>query len=1666
MNKTVFTVLLLLLITATTSFAQLKVTLNMSSRPDPYLSNWAHKKETVIVTIINSGDSPIQAKFDCKINRDGSLIVNTKPEMMKIIEIPTGVSLYYGEDLVPFEAAKIQGGADNTAIQTGMLPAGSYEFCCTLLDLQNKQLTAPVCKFFTLQSYQAPVLLQPEDNGSIKNKSRPMFRWTPLSPKPSFPITYRLQVFEILSGQTPMTALRVNRPVLDQSGITGTQFLWPADVELPNPNLEYIWTVRAEDEKGSPIGENNGYATPFTFADCCYRRDWADPCCPPDDVWDGGNLSKSGSGSSSGDIGNNSKSGSGSESGDGTVIEGGNKTANNMFDNTSNNLNQKINPNQKDETVIIVGPPPVKGSLNPKDTLKAGLNGEFTVIADTITGTNGFYTGKGTVYINWLKARVVVAFDSICVDSTKKLIYGKIVAKVDSTAPVYPQAWAIEAASNLPFTNNIASSVVNWVNSTFNQSIPFNGLNTYSTPVKLPLGVNFPDSNQLAITELVFQKDQAKFNMVAAKTTPLSWGTPQLVGFIAKSIKFHPNNIQTPPDRIELLEDITIANPNNKIVFTLKKPTINYSGCYVEWDESGFSEYGVEIEAAFTRDWLIPSPDDNNKSTATIAAVGTDWNDLILTGNLKKSEIIGTNGMTIMADSISYDMSDVLNPTSISFPVNYEGETSVLFRGFYMKALKIELPETWKTLAGSKPIVTVQNMIIDNTGITFKALASNVIQFPNANVADLVASIDTVKVNMVSSSLTDASIKGRIGLPVSKKDSVQNPLKYTALLHIAQNNNTVNNFQLTIIPTGPIYAHLLKGTLNLAQTSNITAYVDKEKKKFDMVLNGTFDWNNIQLGPVKNVNFGLKFQNLGFKYNSSDNGLTFNAGSWSFASAQKMLANFPVTIKNIAFKSLPAQSGEMLRGKLNFDVICNLSDVIGGSTKLGVEIAIKDTNGQKFYPKYIGTTLDSIAVFANLPAVKINGSIYFISNDPIYGDGFKGVLNAKFNSINMYINAGAFFGNTNYNSNTRYRYWKIEALAIMPPPGIVFMPGLAFRGLGVAAYQRMSANYGPVNVPAPSAASNMSTTSGAVFTPDANMGFGFKVKAIIATTPKEETFNADVGISGEFTNSGGMSFLRFDGSFWLGAGFMKRADAFMYGSVVANYDFPLKTFYLGAAVGINKDPITTPAPVTLEFLIDGKNNLWHFIAGTPISPNTVKVAGIPLTSYAMFGNDIVPPPNFMPQTISGYAAATNGGSLGSLNGALSVNDETRAGKGFAFGIGINNGGNGNVGLTDRLSIQWNYSIGGEINLSLMEYSPGCITGINGWYAKGNVALYGGFSVYGHIAKKGKIGGCTQSVCAAYCCKNFPNGKNITIGAFGFGVWASGGFPKPTYLQGGADIHYNVLDLVSGTYHANFQIGNACNDIPVGVPSNFIQQDAANEQKQQLIVNISPSGNNIDSTTSLKATYGFVPNEAFDIAERQQNGTVITRTFQAKYVTKFEKSVNDVYQNEVIHSKGVNALGQYEYIIGSNIIMNNINLSQNFNAQSKSSNNISPANASFNNTTASKAPTKVIAKKLPTPNSPVPMSNVSIKNNNNNDNSPDPEIGYGTLPPTPPDVINNLQKNTNYRFTVVATLYELKNNIWVIAKDKNGQNVTQKKVTTFRTGALEIVAVKKQINVTN
>lgn len=254
--------------TAAVAQSQLRMTLTISPKPSPYLSDWSSKKETAILTVINSGQNTVMAKIDAQVTMDGALKAQTKYASMPVIAIPAGVSTFLADQIIPAGAVSFKEGIDQTAIKTGMLPAGNYQLCVSLLSPNsptNKLVELSACKTFLLTSYQPPMLQLPTDKSTVNGNVRPTFHWTPVTPTPTGKVRYQVVVFEVMKGQTPAQAFKSNKPILDRDAMLPTQLLWPADVPFPGTITQFVWSVRAYDAQNKPIGEPDGYATPFSF---------------------------------------------------------------------------------------------------------------------------------------------------------------------------------------------------------------------------------------------------------------------------------------------------------------------------------------------------------------------------------------------------------------------------------------------------------------------------------------------------------------------------------------------------------------------------------------------------------------------------------------------------------------------------------------------------------------------------------------------------------------------------------------------------------------------------------------------------------------------------------------------------------------------------------------------------------------------------------------------------------------------------------------------------------------------------------------------------------------------------------------------------------------------------------------------------------------------------------------------------------------------------------------------------------------------------------------------------------------------------------------------------------------------------------------------------------
>lgn len=258
--------------------AQISTTLNVLSTPTSVLSEWAIKNPIVnfIVDKADPTNQPVIFKTEIKL-ADGTVVGVTDVARFTPVVLPRGVRVYYSKDVMPLEVMNFTGTYKSTLEKTGKLPSGLYQFCVSIIAPGSFQtIVAAKCRNFNLAAIQLPFLMMPANQSVLKKEAAQTaitFRWTPVSPQSqAVQTSYRLQVFEVLSHQQAIQALRSNQPQLDITIRGTTQYIWQprlafsATDSLP---LTFVWTIQTLDANGLPLVQTDGNgesrSEPFVF---------------------------------------------------------------------------------------------------------------------------------------------------------------------------------------------------------------------------------------------------------------------------------------------------------------------------------------------------------------------------------------------------------------------------------------------------------------------------------------------------------------------------------------------------------------------------------------------------------------------------------------------------------------------------------------------------------------------------------------------------------------------------------------------------------------------------------------------------------------------------------------------------------------------------------------------------------------------------------------------------------------------------------------------------------------------------------------------------------------------------------------------------------------------------------------------------------------------------------------------------------------------------------------------------------------------------------------------------------------------------------------------------------------------------------------------------------
>lgn len=279
MKKILFTAITAFIYT--TTVGQLTSNLILQAQPPAQLSEWGNRREvlTLIVSAPGAIAGPFKLKTEIKL-LDGTVIASADLARTPVFTPnPAGTTILFANDVMPLEFMIFTGKYKTSLQRTGKLPADNYMLCVQpVAPTDYHPLGEVQCKNFYLATTQLPILMKPYNEEVLdakKAQTAITFRWTPVIPRQTSPVTYRLQVFEVLPTQSPVQALRSNQPLLDKEIFAATQYIWqpqlsfmPYDnetVKLPT----FIWTIQSLDKAGFPVtqtdGNGEGRSEPLIF---------------------------------------------------------------------------------------------------------------------------------------------------------------------------------------------------------------------------------------------------------------------------------------------------------------------------------------------------------------------------------------------------------------------------------------------------------------------------------------------------------------------------------------------------------------------------------------------------------------------------------------------------------------------------------------------------------------------------------------------------------------------------------------------------------------------------------------------------------------------------------------------------------------------------------------------------------------------------------------------------------------------------------------------------------------------------------------------------------------------------------------------------------------------------------------------------------------------------------------------------------------------------------------------------------------------------------------------------------------------------------------------------------------------------------------------------------
>lgn len=962
----------------------------------------------------------------------------------------------------------------------------------------------------------------------------------------------------------------------------------------------------------------------------------------------------------------------------------------------------------------------------------------------------------------------------------------------------------------------------------------------YNLPVGVTGGAEKDPAYALLINDAVITEKGGTFTAYMSLTNPFDGSK---LAFEAQNVPFSFKG--------GLIGDIRLVLVTEQKFTICKDVDLRIlPGTYVEWDCNGFKRLKIKGEVEFSSKTFLPANDkgelltNNSRLTAFVETEVKSLNDLTLTFSITPFQIKGVPDITFSCTNLAVDYSDFTNPEAVKFPANYlssfPGGMETLWRGIYVENATVILGPKFRKKSDKAPTTfSANNLIIDEQGFTGMLSATNILTIENGDLGGWEFSIKTLSAEFLASKLTSASFGGDVHIPVFKDGS---NLTYEAIIDLE------GKYSFTVSPSDSLEFSVL-GSSKLVLYKNSFVNVTVEDGKFmpTAVLTGNLSIN----APLSSTSkTALKLANVEFQeMRISTQNPVFDVKYIAISGlSQGAFSGFPVSIDKISCRTTSTTARFSINLKIN--LVPSGDDGFKGETTIAL---IAKRNGLKF--SYSGLEIDKIRVdIVKANAFEIHGGIAFAKEDPVFGNGFRGDIDAKFGKIE--IEAVAIFGRVN-----GFRYFFVDGFLAMKPGIPAGM--MNFYGFGGGLYYHMKQKPGSIDPNSMGA-----SRSGVVYEPNDKIGYGI-MASVKFSVVSEKIIDAEAKFEIVFNASGGLNRIAFFGGAKcivpgvdivpdkIKAAAQKLAgdekldfkptDAALAVTLMMEMDFEHDVFHAELEAFVNVGPIIKgigDQGSAGKCVLHIEPKKWYLHIGTQTNPLGMKFLGfIKVGGYFMVGHDI---PTDLPlnPTLAEILNITP-----SKAEANRDNNKLATGRGIAFGAGFDI----NTGDLTFLIFYASFQVGAGFDILLVNYPKEAYCkgsappiGINGWYAKGQAYAY----LKGEIGIKVKI---------------FGRRKKFEILAIAAAVLLRAEAPNPMYLEGQAGGKFRILGgLIKGQCKFKVTYGEKCE---VVMPS---KQSPLEEI--QMIASLTPKENDkeVDVFVLPQGVFNIPVEKEFNLTDNDNN----------------------------------------------------------------------------------------------------------------------------------------------------------------------------------------------------